>query len=194
MVNSFAHKEPFYYYLLKFPSDFLPWSVFIPAACIHFWRNRTRNNNILFPAAWFAATFLLFSLVSGKRSLYLLPLYPAAALIMAKFFGDLLRMEASDIPALQKRFITIPSQLLFGGLAASGAVIMIAPAGKMSIVQKLAPAQPVLFPVALLGVTVSVGAILYIQKKPDIRYILLCPDAFFYCHGSCCCFEHLPCR
>ena len=172
MVKSFAHKEPFYYYLLKFPSDFLPWSVFIPAAGIHFWRNRTKNNNVLFPAAWFAATFLLFSLVSGKRSLYLLPLYPAAALIMAKFFGDLLRMEASDIPALQKRFITIPSQLLFGALAASCAVIMIAPAGKMSIVQKLAPAQPVLFPVALLGVTVSVGAILYIQKKPDIRYIM----------------------
>ena len=178
MVKSFAHEEPFYYYLLQFPSDFLPWSVFIPAACIHFWRNRVSNNNILLPAAWFGGVFLLFSLVSGKRALYLLPLYPAAALIMAKFFGDLLRMEACDIPALQKRCIAIPCQLLFGAVAAAGVIIMLALAGTMNFIQNLAPAKPALFPVACLAAVGGIGGILYIKNKADIKRVL-CALAFF---------------
>jgi len=193
-VNSFAHKAPFYYYLLKFPSDFLPWSVFIPAACIHFWRNRTRNNNILFPAAWFAATFLVFSLVSGKRSLYLLPLYPAAALIMAKFFGDLLRMEAFDIPALQKRFIAIPSQMLFGGIAVAGVIIMLALLDKMSIIQDLAPAKPVLFPVACLAAVGGGWRNPLRKKQGRHKTYPLCPGVFFYYREPCCCFEHFSRR
>jgi hypothetical protein len=40
---------------------------------------------MLFPLAWFSTTFLLFTAISGKKTRYLLPLLPAAALLVAGF-------------------------------------------------------------------------------------------------------------
>jgi 4-amino-4-deoxy-L-arabinose transferase-like glycosyltransferase len=168
-VNSFAHKAPFYYYLLTFPSDFLPWTIFIPAAGMYFWTNRLKKTGILFPLVWFGTTFILFSLVSGKRALYLLPLYPAAALIMGKFFGDLLRMEAFGITALQKRLITIPGYMLFATLSAAGFFFIVMPA---HMLQDFAPAKKALLPVAWCAAMGGIAGFLYIKKKHDIRCIL----------------------
>ena len=88
--NSFSHRAPFYYYLIHFPRDFLPWSLFIPSAVVYFWRERHRGtlSNLLFPGAWFIGGFIFFSFISSKRDLYLLPLYPAAALLMARFWYE----------------------------------------------------------------------------------------------------------
>ncbi len=112
-VDSYSHRQPFYYFLINFPIDFLPWSLFIPGACIYFWKNRARAGSIRLPLAWFAGVFLFFSMWSCKRSLYLLPLYPAAALLLAKFFADTVRTATAASP----RVLTIPFGLLCGLLA-----------------------------------------------------------------------------
>jgi hypothetical protein len=52
---------------------------------------------------WFATIFVFFTLIKCKRSLYLLPLFPAAALLVGRFFDACASGEVSpkalDLPA-----------------------------------------------------------------------------------------------
>ncbi|HHT9110458.1 MAG TPA: ArnT family glycosyltransferase [Candidatus Brocadiaceae bacterium] len=89
-AGSFAHKRPFYYYFINFPINFTPWCVFIPGISIYLSKRAGRKKipDILFPVIWFAVVFIFFSIVSGKRDIYVLPLYPAASLITAWFLNE----------------------------------------------------------------------------------------------------------
>jgi len=109
-VSSFSHKKPVYYYLLQFPPNFFPWIVFFPQALYTAIRNKTRER--LFPVVWFAGIFVFFSLMSGKRGLYMLPLFPAAALITGSFFRDILD------GTIRRRIVTAAALVLAAALAA----------------------------------------------------------------------------
>jgi len=89
-ASSFAHKRPFYYYFINFPVNFIPWSVFVPSIAIYLFSKEGRGKiqNILLPVIWVAVVFIFFSIVSGKRDIYVLSLYPAAALITAWFLNE----------------------------------------------------------------------------------------------------------
>lgn len=91
-TDSWAHRQPFYYYFEVFPAGFAPWTLFLPAAliwCFLGWKER-RSGDHLFPLIWFLVVFIFFTCSSGKRELYLLPLYPAAAMITGKYWADCL--------------------------------------------------------------------------------------------------------
>jgi len=105
-----SHRSPLFYYFGEFPKKFLPWTFFLPAAVLEHRRRRrdpAAHPGFGFALAWFVAPFLLLSLASGKRSLYLLPLYPAAALYVGPALGSLVdrRGEAG-------RWLRIPLLLL----------------------------------------------------------------------------------
>jgi len=89
-ASSFAHKRPFYYYFINFPINFVPWCFFIPSIVIYLFsrEGRQKRQHILLPLVWCAVVFVFFSIVSGKRDIYVLPLYPAAALITAWFLNE----------------------------------------------------------------------------------------------------------
>lgn len=89
-ASSFAHKRPMYYYFIYFPVNFLPWGVFIPSIAIYLFskKGKEKIRSILLPLAWFAVIFVFFSVVSGKRDIYVLPLYPGAALLTAWFLNE----------------------------------------------------------------------------------------------------------
>lgn len=77
-VNSFHHKEPFYFYILRFWLLAAPWSLFGAATIIRGFRQRLIKE---YPIRQFFiviifSTFLLLSLVSSKVDIYLLPIYP----------------------------------------------------------------------------------------------------------------------
>jgi len=85
-----SHERPFYYYLYKFPTENLPWSLLWPLVAVVGWRrifgpgaDAERRRSWRFLLAWVGASFVFFSLSSGKRGLYLLPAFPAAALLLA---------------------------------------------------------------------------------------------------------------
>jgi 4-amino-4-deoxy-L-arabinose transferase-like glycosyltransferase len=126
-VNSFAHKQPFYYYLATFPGDFMPWTLFIPSACIQFWRKKRDILKILLPLIWFVGPFVFFSLVSGKRSLYLLPLFPAVSILIAKFWADEADPGRVDSRDKQVYLISFPCYLLFGGMVVLAFMAMLFP-------------------------------------------------------------------
>ena len=81
--GQYGHVKPFYYYLWHFPLDALPWSLVWPFA----WRalGRTEEDRRLRArlAGWIAAVLVGFSLSPGKRDLYILLAYPAAAIGLA---------------------------------------------------------------------------------------------------------------
>ncbi len=82
--DSWHHKEPLSYFLKVFPVSFLPWIVLLPSGLISAWRERRRSPGVRPALAWFAFTFVFFSLMSGKKTRYLLPLFPAASLLVAQ--------------------------------------------------------------------------------------------------------------
>lgn len=86
-----SHERPIYYYLYQFPVDFLPWTFLLPVV---FWAARRRvfgdattpeetRRAWRFLLAWLGASLVFFTISSGKRGLYLLPAFPAAALLCA---------------------------------------------------------------------------------------------------------------
>ncbi len=112
-LSGLGHKRPFYYYLINFPADFLPWTPFLVLAAFVTWQARRMP---LRPASfslatWFFVIFVFFSLSDTKRGLYLLPLYPPAAIWVAH---ALIEFEKGERPG--PRVLTVISGLCFGVL------------------------------------------------------------------------------
>lgn len=79
-----GHDNPFWYYLPTLLTDFAPWSALLPfaivAACGAAARRRPQVRD---PLLAFALPFLFLSVASTKRGIYLLPIYPYAAILVA---------------------------------------------------------------------------------------------------------------
>ena len=107
LVESFAHKLPWYWYLERLPLFLLPWLFFKPL-----WQGVFKLNlndcGIRFCVAWLLPVLIMFSLVSGKRIHYLLPLMPAFALCLARAAD-----EIKDIRAWQKAYCSVFVLFLF---------------------------------------------------------------------------------
>jgi len=83
-LEPWHHKAPWYYYLGVLWTDGLPWSLLVVPMAAPLLRKRAwREPAALLPLVWIAVYLLVFSLSSGKRSVYILPLYPALALLGA---------------------------------------------------------------------------------------------------------------
>lgn len=70
------------YYLTALPPDALPWTFLLPAAALAAWRPSRDHGGRRCLLAWLAAGLFVLSCVPAKRSVYLLPLYPALALLV----------------------------------------------------------------------------------------------------------------
>ena len=88
-----SHINPFYYYIINFSLQFLPWALFLPMAIVHHLREiqeRKKESHSLLFLSWLVIPFLLLSISAAKRGIYLLPLYPAAALLVGTAVGKVL--------------------------------------------------------------------------------------------------------
>lgn len=81
----FDHQEPFYFYLYRIFELMAPWSVFLPAALIQM-HSVSREKSDRFILVYFWATFIFFTLSGSRRDYYLLPVLPAAAVLIARLF------------------------------------------------------------------------------------------------------------
>ena len=80
-VNPWGHYQPPWYFAQVLPVDFLPWSLFVPAAIVGGRAlDLERRRHLLFLACWVVVTVLFFSVSPGKRTVYVLTCYPALAL------------------------------------------------------------------------------------------------------------------
>ena len=94
-----GHEHSFAYYAWTLPAAIAPWLV--PFAALFRWkgplfaRDRADAALLRFAAAMTIAPLAVLSLASSKREVYLLPLLPALALLMATSVEDRIEAEAS---------------------------------------------------------------------------------------------------
>jgi hypothetical protein len=114
--------RPIYYYHFNFPLSFSPWIFFLPSAFVYAYsrENGERRKEILFLTLWIGVVFIFFSLSKGKRSLYLLPLFPAASLLVGKLLHDFI---SSQVDHFRQEWVSIPIYGLLGGLMVSGVAL-----------------------------------------------------------------------
>ncbi len=108
-LRPWEHHRPWYYYLTVLPADFFPWSLFLPGALWIGWRRSSGRDRIAFiwALSWALTLLVFFSLSPAKRTVYILPIYPALALVIA--------VACSEIEAAGRRwraFLTVPAALL----------------------------------------------------------------------------------
>ena len=86
------HTEPIVYFIPVLIGGMFPWSTFLPLALFRGFRARGKiyNDGTLFALIWFATIFIFFSLASSKLGTYILPLFPAAALLVGAILHDLI--------------------------------------------------------------------------------------------------------
>ncbi|MGH7845392.1 MAG: ArnT family glycosyltransferase, partial [Candidatus Binatia bacterium] len=130
-----GHEEPFYYYFVNFPADFLPWTLILGLALWSYWPERKALEQPVarFLAAWFGVVFLFFSLSNTKRTLYLLPLFPPAALLAAQYLWDLEKGRAFGIKAAKTVLILIGVIFVLAGLAVPWAAFKFSPSDIRSL-------------------------------------------------------------
>ena len=102
-----GHYEPIYYYLAKLPQAFLPWNILVYLGLWHFRKSLVRNRYHLFFSVWLVAQFTLLTLASSKRTVYLMALTPAAAVLAAEYARVLLGWLKDHKPALYKHHRTL---------------------------------------------------------------------------------------
>lgn len=90
VVEGKRHPGPFWRPLTRHPLLLLPWTAAVVAGLGVAFRHararrrgRDHDRELVRAGAWFVALFLFFSAIPVKRDLYLLPAYPAAALLGA---------------------------------------------------------------------------------------------------------------
>jgi 4-amino-4-deoxy-L-arabinose transferase-like glycosyltransferase len=148
-VHGTTHPAPVWYFLYRLPLDFLPWSLLAPAVAVagrqvlgaagvperaRVWR---------FLLAWLATAFVFFSLSGGKRGLYLLPAFPAAALLCAD--AVLSALAAGARPGRAARLVL------------AGAAALLALAGLVApfVAARFGLAAPAAFPVLWLALAAA---------------------------------------
>ncbi|WP_103102979.1 glycosyltransferase family 39 protein [Pseudomonas sp. LFM046] len=100
MVQSFAHRRPFWWYLPTLPFLLFPWLLW-PAV----WRGSRQllreglDPGTRFCLAWLVPVLVALSLISGKQVHYLIPLFPAFALLVARALAGRTLAGVSWLPA-----------------------------------------------------------------------------------------------
>ncbi len=91
-AKSWAHLQPFYYYVLEvIPLFWLPLSLFIPWLIKPIKQAfKDKDRRIIYPLTMVVFVVFFFSLSKGKRAEYMLPILPMFVLIIAPFFEQLI--------------------------------------------------------------------------------------------------------
>ena len=77
------HAGSLFLYFIRFPAEFIPWFVFLLVAFVFGLKGNTeKRREFVFLALWFAVIFVFFTLSKAKKDTYILPLYPAAAMMV----------------------------------------------------------------------------------------------------------------
>ncbi|MBD2251564.1 ArnT family glycosyltransferase [Nostoc parmelioides] len=111
-----GHSAPWYFYFVIVTLFFAPYSVYLPLAIFRLklwrrshWQNQERSQQLgLFACIWFLSVFSFFTIAVTKLPSYVLPLMPAAAILVALLWSDFFPSNEQT----NKIEITYPSSVL----------------------------------------------------------------------------------
>ena len=162
--HPFDHRGPVYLYFGVIFALMAPWSVFLPAALVNAHTNRGESadggQSDRFALVYFWATFVFFTLSGSRRSYYLLPILPAAALLVARLFT----VAQSDLHAIARRLMNLGYFVLIGAVAL-GVVILTPVSIRPGVLSQYPPVPaPILFTLMWL---LMIGTAVYALR--DLR-------------------------
>ena len=163
------HRGPIFYHVATLLALFAPWSAFIGGVLWYGVKAARRTPGAIegvhaeevdgstrahrFLLCWFAAYLVFFSLVSTKLPNYILPLYPALAILTARF---LVRWREGDL--LLPRWLMLAAVAVVGLIAiVVGAGLLVA-AGEIPVLPSSARVFPALAKWSILGLVPLAGA------------------------------------
>lgn len=84
-AHAWHHVEPFWYYLaVVIPWAWFPVILLLPWIIPHWWKSlKIKDSRYVLLLGWMACVLLFFSLSPGKRGVYILPMAPVLALVVA---------------------------------------------------------------------------------------------------------------
>ncbi|MBO9999544.1 MAG: glycosyltransferase family 39 protein [Cyanobacteria bacterium SID2] len=115
VVNN--HSAPWYFYFGVVSIGFAPWSVYLPASIARLgvwhrreWQQLPRPKQLGgFALVWFAGVFLFFTAAVTKLPSYVLPLIPAAAILVSLLLSE----ELLHRPTLKRGWLLVSHWLSF---------------------------------------------------------------------------------
>jgi len=164
-VESYSHRNPFYYYIVGAPAYLFPWSLLVPLALVaaaQRWR-RAREGLPLFATLWLVVPTVFFSFISGKRVNYVLPTVPGLGLLCGWYvhcghMGWKARAWAS-------RLISAPLAILLVLIVGGAAAVCLAPrlAEALAVDEDVggaltAASRPAMTAAAIIALAVPLGA------------------------------------
>ena len=99
---------------------FLPWSLLLPGVLVllvRFWRDARRP--LLLPLVWAGVVLVVFTIIISPREVYLLPMFPALALLVGWAWHT--------APPRARWWLVAPLGVGLGVLAAAGVAVTLAP-------------------------------------------------------------------
>ena len=172
-LDTVSHDRPLYYYLMNFPGNFVPWIIFLPSALIYGLSAEGRKKEFIFVLFWFAIIFVFFSVAKAKRELYLLPLYPAAALMV----GNLLAELPLGADGTEKRISSIPLMVLIIVLALTAISLPIVAALKGSFYLEH-PWEIGLITALIAGGGAFLAFRAHHNRRRDLPFYIICAAIF----------------
>lgn len=116
------HSAPWYFYFFVVLVGFAPWSIYLPVAIARtrfwqrsYWRRQARSAQLsLFALFWFGCIFGFFTISVTKLPSYVLPLLPAAAILVTLLWSEIIAdKEPHNRPGkLDKKPNALPRGLL----------------------------------------------------------------------------------
>ena len=115
------HSAPWYFYFFVVLVGFAPWSIYLPVAIARtrfwqrsYWRRQPRSAQLsLFALFWFGCIFGFFTIAVTKLPSYVLPLIPAAAILVTLLWSDII---AGNEPKNRREKLEKPPDFLPRGL------------------------------------------------------------------------------
>jgi 4-amino-4-deoxy-L-arabinose transferase-like glycosyltransferase len=116
------HSAPWYFYFFVVLVGFAPWSIYLPVAIARtrfwqrsYWRRQARSAQLsLFALFWFGCIFSFFTISVTKLPSYVLPLLPAAAILVTLLWSEIITGQPpQNRPGkLEKKPNSLPRGLL----------------------------------------------------------------------------------
>lgn len=113
--------EPPWFYLVNLPADLFPWTLVLPWTLYAVWKRRKEGDGMRLLLCWTLPALLFFTICAGKRAIYILPLSPAIAILLAT---AILQLADHASQTWVRRAVGSAWTLMLAGL---GAGIFLAP-------------------------------------------------------------------
>lgn len=151
MIESFAHRRPLWWYVPLLPVLLFPWFLWpgLWRAVGHYARqNLDRGGR--FCLAWMLPVFVAFSFISGKQVHYLVPLFPAFALFVAR------ALENGSEGGVRPGGLWLPAILV----ATSGVILLMLSQGRVALPHDEFPQLPPFWP-GMFMLAMGIAAVVF---------------------------------